>query len=120
MKRVLVALILSLCAPCALAEWLDVRGEELRALYSDKTHRGTSPAFTVHYRASGVGELFVSQGKFHRSWRLRGDDQVCFAQMDGGGWCVTVQKHAHRPGEYRSRRTTDGQVTQFSVGDAAR
>ena len=109
-----------MCAPAALAQWVEVRGEELRALYSDKTHRGSSPAFSVHYRASGVGEMLVSQGRFHRTWRLRGEDQVCFAQMDGGGWCVTVQKDAHRPGEYRSRRTTDGQVTQFSVGDAAR
>jgi hypothetical protein len=28
---------------------------------------------------------------------------------------VTVQKDANRPGAYRSRRTTDGQLTNFSV-----
>jgi hypothetical protein len=115
MTAVLLGLI---AAPAALAQWLDVKGDELRALYSDKTHRGTSPAFTSHYRANGVGVMSVAQGRFQRSWRLRGDDQVCFAQMDGSGWCVTVQKSVHYEGEYRSRRTTDGQLTTFRVEDA--
>jgi hypothetical protein len=112
------ALLLGLtAAPAALAQWVDVKGEGLRALYSDKTHRSTSPPFTAHYAASGIGVMSVAQGKFQRSWRLRGDDQVCFAQMDGSGWCVTVQKSLHYEGEYRSRRTTDGQLTTFRVDD---
>lgn len=115
MKRTLLVLVFGLHATPALAQWLDVKGDELRALYSDTTHRGSAPSFTAHYRASGAGELVVPQGKFHRTWRLRGEDQVCFAQMDGSGWCVTVQKDANRPGEFRSRRTTDGQLTNFRV-----
>jgi hypothetical protein len=85
MKRIVLILACGLHATLACAEWQDVKGEELRALYSDTTHRGTA------------------------------EDQVCFAQMDGSGWCVTVQKDANRPGEYRSRRTTDGQLTNFTV-----
>jgi hypothetical protein len=115
MKRILLILACGLHATLALAQWQDVKGEELRALYSDTTHLGTAPSFTAHYRAGGAGELIVPQGKFHRTWRLRGEDQVCFVQMDGSGWCVTVQKDANRPGAYRSRRTTDGQLTNFSV-----
>ena len=115
--RISALLIGLMAAPAALAQWVDVRGEELRALYSDKTHRSTSPAFTTHYRADGVGVMSVAQGKFQRSWRLRGDDQVCFAQMDGTGWCASVQKSVHYEGEYRSRRTTDGQLTTFRVDD---
>lgn len=117
--RTLLFVMLATFAPGALAQWADVKGDELRALYSDKTHRSASPAFSSHYRASGVGLVSVAQGKFQRSWRLRGDDQVCFAQMDGTGWCVTVQKSVHYPGEYRSRRTTDGQTTTFRVEDGA-
>ena len=117
MRTILLLLGLA-TAHGALAQWVEVKGEELRALYSDKTHRSTSPAFTSHYRANGVGVMSVAHGKFQRSWRLRGDDQVCFAQMDGSGWCVTVQKSVHYEGEYRSRRTTDGQLTTFRVEDA--
>lgn len=114
----MIALLLGLAlAPAVLAQWVDVKGEELRALYSDRIHRSTSPAFTAHYSASGVGVMSVAQGKFQRSWRLRGNDQVCFAQMDGTGWCTTVQKSVHYEGEYRSRRTTDGQLTTFRVDD---
>ena len=115
MKRLALGVLFAATSAPVLAQWVDVKGEELRALYSDTTHRGSAPSFTAHYRASGAGELIVPQGKFHRTWRLRGEDQVCFAQMDGSGWCVTVQKDANRPGAYRSRRTTDGQLTNFAV-----
>jgi hypothetical protein len=92
-----------LLVPQAMAQgasaWVDIKDpQELRALYSGKTHR--SRAFVAYYRADGAGQ-YQSQGADIRhpySWALKGD-QVCSGPKGGAPTCYRLQRSSKNPNE---------------------
>jgi hypothetical protein len=72
-------------------EWVDIKDpNELRALHSDKTFRGTG--WVAHYRTDGRGILIMQGSKpMQRNWVVKGNDQVCTTSEDGATRCATFK-----------------------------
>lgn len=105
--------LLLLAAPPAFSgsDWVDIKDPaELRALYSDKTFRGSG--WVGHYRADGTG-VFTVQGSqpVKRKWAVKGNDQVCVTPETGSMQCFTFK--------YVSRDRRQAMATNASTGLSA-
>jgi hypothetical protein len=120
-KILLSAAMLGIAAGTAhAADWVDIKDPaELRALYSDKTHR--SRAFVSYFRADGQG-IYVAQGsdtRVPRTWRVKGNDQVCVGPKGGDPLCFRYQRNAKNPAEVLAVGESRGQrvMLWFTVED---
>lgn len=108
-----------LFAASASAQWVDIKDpNELRALFSNKTFKGTNAGgdvFTAYNRADGTRLLVIPQSELTQKWKVTGSDQVCTESFDGSTNCNTYQKHASNRDEYRARRVKDGTIVSFKV-----
>jgi hypothetical protein len=101
-------------------DWVDVKdADELRALYSNKTHR--SRAFVGHYRADGEG-ILLSAGsdiRHPRTWQLRGSDQVCVGPKGDTPTCFRYQRSTKNAAEVLATGEKNGQrvMLWFTVED---
>lgn len=121
MKRRTTSTAGALCAaiasclfmPQAVAQgtstWVDVRDpQELRAIYTDKTHR--SRAFVAYYRADGAGLLQArgSSNRLPRAWAVQGD-QVCAGPKGEEPTCFSLQRSTKNPNEVLAQGERRGQ-----------
>ena len=102
------------------ADWVDIEDpNELRALYSNKTHRFST--YVSYYRDDGRG-LYVANGsdvRVPRVWRVQGNDQVCVGPKKGEPTCFRFRKNAENPAEMLGITESRGQrvMRMFTVED---
>ncbi len=99
------------------ADWVEVRGEkELRALYSNKTHRGRD--YVGHYRDDGKS-LYVSnetRTPISQTWATKGDDQVCITTSAGVS-CYRFQRNRKKPDDIMATFVAQPVIFFFKVED---
>jgi len=85
------------------SDWQKVEDpKELRALYSNKTHRQKSysgEAWVTHYRADGKALFVLGERRIPRTWEVKGNDQVCWKDDIQGQSCVRVERNKQNPSE---------------------
>jgi hypothetical protein len=107
-----VALTCLLSAP-AIAQgskdWVVIKDpKELRAIYANKTLRGTGGAgmpFVSHYSADGRGILIQGDNRTPRTWAVKGKDQVCVTHEKGTD-CFTFERNRKNRNEIIGRHVT--------------
>jgi hypothetical protein len=107
MKAVVLTSIAAAClasaAPLSASDWQKVEDPtELRALYSNKTHRQKSysgEAWVTHYRADGKALFVLGERRIPRTWEVKGNDQVCWKDDIQGQSCVRVERNKQNPNE---------------------
>jgi len=80
---------------------------------------GTSaPGVTAvgKYNADGTAEIEAWNETFRRTWEVKGDDQVCYSDMETN--CFSYEKNLDDPAEFRSSNVATGEVFVFRVTDA--
>jgi len=100
-------------------EWVDINDpNELRAIYSNKTFKGTAGgmAYVSHYRSDGKGIMIINQQRNPRNWEVKGNDQVCFTDAMGTG-CFKLQRNKQNRNEFVATHVTGGWSAQFTVED---
>jgi hypothetical protein len=99
--------------PQSSKDWVDIKDpKELRALYSNKTFRGTHD-WVGHFRADGKSILIVLGGKpSPRTWEVKGNDQVCITSTE-----VRFQRHRKNRNEVMQTNVKDGSILIFTVED---
>ena len=119
-----VAMLGALCvvSPFAFAEnWQPLTGtERLQSFVSGATveiqlAEGVTAVGT--YRADGTAEIEAWNETFHRTWEVRGDDQVCYITEELQTNCFTYEQNLDDPLEFRSRTGTTGEVVVFRAVD---
>lgn len=120
---VVVGALLGLLAGPASAQsskdWVDVKDpKELRALYSDKTLRGTmgGAPFVGHYSADGRGVLLFRDKRSPRTWAVNGKSQLCVTQESGTD-CFTLQRHRKNRNEIVGQHVGQGWLFYATVED---
>lgn len=97
--------------------WVDIKDpNELRALYSNKTFKGSG--WVGHYRDDGKGVLTPDGGRPQpRTWEVKGDDQVCVAREDGAASCMHFQRRSDNQNVVRVTIIGSGKTFDFTVED---
>jgi hypothetical protein len=91
--------------------------QELSALFSDTVMSATlkdGVTATATYNSDGTGELKAWGDTFPRSWRVKGDEQVCL-DIDEQIRCFTVEKDSSGSNQYRSYNVETGESVVFEV-----
>jgi hypothetical protein len=87
----------------AASDWKKVDDpDQLRALYSNKTHHQLSysrEATKTHYRADGRALFVQGERRIPRTWQVKGNDQVCWSDDIQGQFCVHVERNRRNPNE---------------------
>lgn len=117
------ALICMLSLPAtaqSTKDWVDVKDpKELRALFSNKTHRGKGPdgtPYVAHFNSDGRGLLLMVGQQYPRTWEVRGRE-VCVTAPTGpasGTICRTYQHHKKNRNDIVGR-TAEGWINQLMV-----
>ena len=68
------------------------------------------------YHADGTAEIEAWNETFHRTWMVKGDDQVCYSDVATN--CFSFEQNLDDPAEYRARNVETGEVLMFRVTDA--
>ena len=68
------------------------------------------------YNADGTAEIEAWNETFRRTWEVKGDDQVCYSDMETN--CFSYEKNLDDPAEFRSSNVATGEVFVFRVTDA--
>jgi hypothetical protein len=100
------------------ATWSAVTGEEkLTKLVSGATAQiEIKPDVTVtgKYFADGTAKIEAWGETFDRTWRVKGDDQVCYTSFTETN-CFTFEQNLEKPANYRVRNVETGSYTYFYV-----
>ncbi|TGD74874.1 hypothetical protein E4634_06690 [Mangrovimicrobium sediminis] len=116
---ILMSLLVAVAAPRANAEqWIPVEGREtLQALVSGATARidlGQGHSAVGHYAADGSASIEAWGEVFQRSWRVEGENQVCYSSAQETN-CFSFERDAANANRYRVRDTRDGEYTYFQL-----
>ena len=106
----------------ALADsWQPLTGAStLRELVSGTTAEITlahGVTATGTYNADGTADIEAWNETFKRTWRVEGDDRVCYSSTIATH-CYRFEKNVDVPGEYRSIHVDTGEVVAFRIVDA--
>ena len=116
----LLAALSIAAGPAMASDWQDIKDPQaLKQLYSNKTFRGNDyldRPFVGHYRAEGQGIVLTQDMRIPRSWSVKGNDQVC-VKLPWEVACFRLQRHALKPGAYRSINVANDMTTEFTVED---
>ena len=118
------ALISVLSAPLIAQsenEWKPINDPaELRALYSNKTFKGTFTGNGVtwvgHYNADGRGLLTLNDKTTPRTWKVKGKDQVCATDVNGTT-CNVFWRHRDKKGLIKIMNVDKGWASEAVVED---
>jgi hypothetical protein len=117
---VLICFLSAPVVPQSSKDWVDIKDpKELRALFSNKTFRGTYGGVSVveHYRADGKGlVIYAGEQPIPRTWEIKGNDQVCVTDTSGTS-CRRFQRHKRDRGEYVSRSEPSKSMRVIRVED---
>lgn len=104
-------------------EWVAIKTpEELRAIYSNTTLRGTvfgnkgarSTPFMGHYRSDGTGVLIVGDRRLPRTWEIKGNDQVCVTDAEATN-CYRYQRDKDNRNEFFGQHVTADMRVRFAI-----
>ncbi len=97
-------------------EWQPVTGEAaLREVVSDTQLEGTlkgDVTGVARYNADGTAVLEAWGGTFDRSWRIADDNKIC-VEAGEEAWCVSLERNASNPDQYRATREDTGEQVIF-------
>lgn len=100
--------------------WVDIKNpKELRALFSNKTHRGKGPdgtPYVAHYSSDGRGVLLYVGQQYPRTWQVKGRE-VCVTASTGpasGTTCRSYERHKTNRNEVVGRQANGG-IVDFTV-----
>lgn len=118
---ILCAAALSIAGAAVASDWQDIKDAQvLKGLYSNKTFKGKDyldRPWTGHYRADGRGVMLTHDGtRIPRTWSVKGNDQVC-VKLPWETACYRLQRHASKPGVYRSVNIANDMATEFVLED---
>ncbi len=118
---------LPLLLVCAITQaapadnWQPVTGAStLRDLVSGATAEITpTPGVTATgtYNADGTARIEAWNETFKRTWRVEGDDRVCYSSSIATH-CYRFEQNVDVPGEYRSIQVDTGEAVAFRIVDA--
>ena len=117
-----VALLLSLTTTPLLQadDWQPLTGADtLQGFVSGATVEITlTPGVTAvgTYRADGTAEILAWKEVFQRTWEVRGDDQVCYTDLETH--CYSYEQNLDDPAEFRAHNVATGEVILFRLVDA--
>jgi hypothetical protein len=69
---------------------------------------------TGEYHADGTGVLHAWGASIPRTWKIKGDDQLCFTAKNET-LCYTLKKNSGEEGLYRVREVITDKVSEFRV-----
>jgi hypothetical protein len=117
MLRLSGAALCLLSMSVSASDWIDIKDpNELTALYSNKTLKGNG--WIGHYRADGKGILIPQNGKpVSRTWKVKGNDQVCATLESGATSCFRFQRHRKNRNEIVLTNVKDGMTFNATVTD---
>ena len=99
--------------------WQPITGAEaLQQLVSGATAEiELQPGVTAvgKYYADGTAEIEAWNETFRRTWEVKGDDQVCYSDVETN--CFTFEQNLDDPAEFRARNVESGEVIVFRVTD---
>ncbi|WP_163339518.1 hypothetical protein [Desulfopila sp. IMCC35008] len=67
------------------------------------------------YHADGTAEIEAWNEIFRRTWSVKGDDQVCYSDVETN--CFSFEQNQGDPAEYRARNVATGEMFMFRVTD---
>lgn len=115
-----VSLALVLTASAQAADWQPLTGADtLQDFVSGAIVEITlTPGVTAvgKYHADGTAEIVAWNEVFRRTWQIRGDDQVCYTDLETH--CFSYEQNLEDPAEFRARNVATGEVIMFRVMDA--
>jgi len=114
-----------LCQPSLADNWQSLTGASaLRDFVSGATAelRLTKEVTAIGtYNADGTAEIRAWNEIFRRTWRVEGQDRVCYTSEVNHTNCFTFEQNLDDPGEYRATNVSTGEITVFRLlGDRAR
>ena len=123
MHKIIVGTFLLVCAvlPLAYADnWQPLTGAgTLQQFVSGATAEIELYAGVTavgKYNADGTAEIEAWNETFRRTWAVKGDDQVCYSDIETN--CFSFEQNLDDPAEYRARNAKTGAVSKFRVRDA--
>jgi len=123
MTRPIATALLIACAASSLAyadDWQPLTGANtLRQLVAGATAKiELLPGVTAvgKYNADGSAEIVAWGETFRRTWAIKGDDQVCYSDVETN--CFSFEKNLDKPTEFRARNVETGEWLVFQVADA--
>lgn len=115
-----LSLALVLTASAQAADWQPLTGAAtLQDFLSGAIVEITlTPGVTAvgKYHADGTAEILAWNEIFRRTWQVRGDDQVCYTDLETH--CFSYEQNLEDPAEFRARNVATGEVIMFRVIDA--
>ena len=123
MNKIFLFTLTMACVVSAQAvadDWQPLTGADtLQSLVSGATAEiQLTPSVTAvgKYNADGTAEIKAWNETFRRTWEVKGDDQVCYSDVETN--CFSFEKNLDDPAEFRSRNVASGEVFVFRVTDA--
>jgi hypothetical protein len=118
---ILAVLILTAGFSARAAEWQPLADPEiLRTLFSDTVMQTTltgNVQAEATYNSDGTGELRAWDETFPRTWKVKGDDQVCIGTERGTN-CFQIEQSAEQADTFRGTDVATGEQVIFSVNRA--
>lgn len=115
-----VSLALMLMPAAHADDWQPLTGADtLQDLVSGATVEiALTPDVTAvgRYHADGTAEIRAWNETFRRTWQVRGDDQVCYTDLETH--CYSYEQNFGDPAEFRARNVATGEVILFRMIDA--
>jgi len=106
--------------PAYADNWTEFTGAEvLREFVSDTSAEiELRPGVTAlgQYNADGTAEILAWNETFYRTWKVVGEDQVCYTALDVTN-CFTFERNLDVPGEYRAKNVKTGNLIVFHVSE---
>ena len=123
MNKIFLFTLTMACVVSAQAvadDWQPLTGADtLQSLVSGATAEiQLTPSVTAvgKYNADGTAEIKAWNETFRRTWEVKGDDQVCYSDVETN--CFSFEKNLDDPAEFRSRNVASGEVFVFRVTNA--
>ena len=114
----LMCLLAVMTGPAYADDWAKLSGAEtLQELVSGaRAEIQLKPGVIAigEYYADGTAKIEAWGETFPRTWKVRGDDQVCYTSETETN-CYTYEQNLAVPGEYRSRHVETGESIVFHV-----
>lgn len=115
-------LLLLVALPLRAEDWVAVTGRQaLTDLVSGATAEiQVEPGRTAigRYAADGTARIEAWGEVFERTWRVEGEDRVCYTSMENRTNCFTFEQDRDDLQHHRVRNVSSGEFTHFRVTDA--
>ena len=117
-KPIFSILVINLvfCAQASAENWQPLTGADtLQELVAGATAEiQLTPGVIAigKYNADGTAEIEAWNETFRRTWSVKGDDQVCYSDVETN--CFSFEKNLDDPAKFRARNTATGRCIYFS------